>query len=430
MLALGPKKPITGAVQYFLNPVGIQHMLLSANELSAGSRLTLDNLQASSVNVNLSRAGSAVPTITFPLLQGMGFVTAVYNKAEPLVQSSVFFRSFAPAGQVNGSSAKYRAVLEDGTTWLIYTTPVLPLKQLNNTTISGSPGYNGTIQIAKLPGGAQDDIYDTSAGAFASTCTYSASFIDNGMMQYSYTWQKEGNTSRPLLMFALPHHVDSFDQATAAARKPELCLQTTTKGVATGILADRWTMIEHTPPDLHFAPYHLERGSITSLSRTAVAAVNHAAETEVNQDFNCNLGSMYFSGKALAKYAMMVYAVHDLAGNVGLARTGLEKLKSQFAVFVENKQSPPLVYNPAWRTIVYVLSSSAIFFRQAYHKRMQLLCSHVQAPRRSFSSQTRADRLYYLGQQLVLAATLARTLAIHTAMITTSIMATTYTQPL
>ena len=52
---------------------------------------------------------------------------------------------------------------------------------------------------------------------------------------------------------------------------------------------------------------------------------------------------MYFSGKGLGKLAMIVYATHDLARNVGLAKTGLEKLKRAFAVFVENKQKNPLV---------------------------------------------------------------------------------------
>lgn len=351
MLALGPKKPITGAVQYFLNPIGIQHILLSAGELQNGTRVTADNLQASSVNINFTKPGGSAPTVTFPMLQGMGFVTAVYTSAEPLVQSSVFFRSFSPVGQAGGS-AKYRAVLEDGTTWLVYATPATALRQLNNTTVSGPPGYNGIIQVAKSPSPNVEELYDASAGTFASTCTYSGSQMDHGILQYGYSWHKEGNISRPLLMFALPHHVDSFDQNTAAAVQQSLRLQTTTKGVATAVLADTWTMIEHTPPDLHFAPYQLERGSVTSLSSNALAFVQQAAQAEVNQDFNCNLGSMYFSGKALAKYAMLVYAVHDLARDPGLAATGLDKLKRQFAVFVENKQVPPLVYNPSWRTIV------------------------------------------------------------------------------
>ena len=85
--------------------------------------------------------------------------------------------------------------------------------------------------------------------------------------------------------FALPHHVESFDERTARAKQP-ICLQTTTKGMATAVLADQWTMVERVPMDMHFAPWTLEKGSIRSLSREAVEAINNAAKVEISQDFN------------------------------------------------------------------------------------------------------------------------------------------------
>lgn len=51
---------------------------------------------------------------------------------------------------------------------------------------------------------------------------------------------------------------------------------------------------------------------------------------------------MYFSGKGLAKFAMMIYATNDLAKNPQLAQTGLAKLKAAYAVFVNNQQKNPL----------------------------------------------------------------------------------------
>ena len=45
----------------------------------------------------------------------MGFVTALYQNSTPLIQSSVFFRSFSAANTVNGeSTSKYKMILEDG----------------------------------------------------------------------------------------------------------------------------------------------------------------------------------------------------------------------------------------------------------------------------------------------------------------------------
>jgi endo-1,3(4)-beta-glucanase len=102
----------------------------------------------------------------------MGFVTALYQNSTPLVQSSVFFRSFSSSHPVNdGGTAKYKTVLEDG----------------------------GTVQIAKLPQGAPENAYDNSAGAYASTCTISAGVKGNDG-QYIFGWHKEGTASRTLLM--------------------------------------------------------------------------------------------------------------------------------------------------------------------------------------------------------------------------------------
>ena len=61
---------------------------------------------------------------------------------------------------------------------------------------------------------------------------------------------------------------------------------------------------------------------------------------------------MYFSGKALAKFAGVVYVAHDLAGNPGIATAGLAKLKAALDVFVQNRQQNPLVYDTVWKGVV------------------------------------------------------------------------------
>jgi endo-1,3(4)-beta-glucanase len=115
--------------------------------------------------------------------------------------------------------------------------------------------------------------------------------------------------------------------------------------MSTGVIADKWQMNEVLPVDMGFAPWTRERGTLSNLSPPAITAVINAARSEAEQDFNaqCCLDSMYFSGKGLAKFAMMAYAVHDLAHDPELARRVLDKLKGAFAVFVENRQQNPLV---------------------------------------------------------------------------------------
>ena len=62
------------------------------------------------------------------------------------------------------------------------------------------------------------------------------------------------------------------------------------------------------PLDIGFAPWTPRTGSRSTLSAATRQLLQQVATSEINQDYNAqtNLDSMYFSGKALAKFAMIV----------------------------------------------------------------------------------------------------------------------------
>ncbi|KAL8969840.1 MAG: hypothetical protein Q9183_001805, partial [Haloplaca sp. 2 TL-2023] len=60
----------------------------------------------------------------------------------------------------------------------------------------------------------------------------------------------------------------------------------------------------------------------------------------------------YFNGKALSKFATLVYTVHVLCNQPNTARIGLGQLKVAFAKFSTNQQLHPLVYDRAWGGLV------------------------------------------------------------------------------
>ncbi|KAF2089310.1 glycoside hydrolase family 81 protein [Saccharata proteae CBS 121410] len=348
------------SVQFYINPIGIQSMILSAAELGNSTALTTDSLKGFSVNANLAPITNTQPILTFPLVQGMGFVTGIYKGATPLIQSSVFFRSINGPISV-GSTYKYQVVLEDGKSWLIYATPdnyfgPPRLNLTSNTAILGATGWQGTIQIAKNPAGAPGEaVYDAAAGLYAISANISGA-VNGTDGSYSLSFIKGGNRAKVMLMFALPHHIQSFANGTAAGRTC-VSLYTTTKGLASAIFGDAWTMAEpNLPTDMLFAPWHPVRRSVSRFSTQVASTLNAAAAAELNQDIpaQTNLDSMYFSGKALAKFAAIVYASRDLAGDAGLAAQGLARLKSALGTFVANGQMNPLVYDESWGGVVSV----------------------------------------------------------------------------
>ena len=233
-------------IQFFYNPVGIQSVILSAVELGPSTVLTTSNLTAFSANAILSPQAGSSSNITFPLVEGMAFVTGIYNNLMPTLQSGVFFRSVTQVASPRVGVFKYRVILEDNKNWLLYAMPSNNqdprLQLVSNTQIQGLRFWSGTIQVAKNPAGSQGEaLYDKSAGIYPVSAAVTGSTLDD-LGAYTLGWRTQGvNFYSPssLLMYALPHHTQSFDSATTK-RKTKLQLQTTTKGVATAVLADRY----------------------------------------------------------------------------------------------------------------------------------------------------------------------------------------------
>lgn len=362
MLAFGPKnhKLPGDPVQYYINPVGLQHLVFSATELDKSTVLDTEKPTALSAHAVLRRSPGSTQQITFPVVQGMGYVTAVYKGLEPLIESGVFFRKIVSAGSPRPGIFKYKVDLEDDTTWLLYATPANgkdpKFKLVSKANLRGPQGFSGTIQIAKNPAGTSGEkFYDNSSGVYPVAGRISGS-VTGDIGRYSISWTKAGKDVKgtPLVMFALPHHIQSFDRATKG-HLANISLRTTTKGNATAVIGESWTMVEpNLPVDMGFAPWSSTDGSIHQLSPAAQHAILQAAPHELKQNISeqTDLNSMYYSGKALSKFATLIYTVTQLGNNVDLAIDAFRELQKSFARFVQNKQQYPLAYDSVWKGVV------------------------------------------------------------------------------
>lgn len=362
MLAWGPKNhKIPGdPVSYYINPVGLQHLIFSAAELDKSTIMKTEQPKAFSANAVIKRSEGSAQQISFPVVQGMGYATAVYNDLEPLIESGVFFRKVVNAGQPRPGVFKYKVDLEDDTTWLMYATPAdgknPEFKLVSKANLRGPRGFSGTIQLAKNPAGTPGEkFYDNSSGVYPVDGHISGA-VTGSVGSYSLSWTKAGKDIQgtPLLMFALPHHIQSFDRATKG-RATNIQLRTTTKGNATAVVGESWTMVEPSLPiDIGFAPWSTSHGSINELTGAAQHAILQSAPHELQQNISdqTDLNSMYYSGKALSKFATLIYTVNQLANNVELATDAFGELKKSFARFVDNKQQYPLAYDAVWKGVV------------------------------------------------------------------------------
>lgn len=363
---------------YYINPLGIQSIIMSAAELSSTTVMTSDSLFAFSANIHLSPSSGSSSSITFPVVQGMGFVTGLYINLQPAIQSSVFFRTVESVNSPKPGIYKYRITLEDDKIWLLYAVSdfgVNPNLQLTSSTVlQGLPNWSGMIQIAKNPGNGSESIYDNAAGVYAKSGSVSG-FAQGSEAQYGLSWGKGGAfaSNTTLLMYALPHHLQSFDSSTNG-KVTSLKLATTTKGTATAVVADAWTLQETLPIDLGFAPWRPSGGQqVSTLSSSTLNIVQNIAATEASQNMSAqtNLNSMYYSGKGLSKFAQIVYTMNDLTEQKSLAAAALVELKESFAVFTNNQQQFPLLYDTDWKGMVssasYVTGDSGVDFGNSYY---------------------------------------------------------------
>lgn len=168
--------------RYFAAPLYTQSVIMSASELGTTTVLTTDSHQPFSITANLAMAPSTANLISFPIVQGMAFTSAIYSSATLLLQSGVNFTGLTQAGTVEEDSMyKWEITLKDGTSWLLYVTPngaigrpPLTLQDSNN--IVGPSGFSGLVQVAKNNAGAcGEQTFDAAAGTYPISAAISAS---------------------------------------------------------------------------------------------------------------------------------------------------------------------------------------------------------------------------------------------------------------
>lgn len=313
--------------------------------------MVLKNLEAMSVEMNMRLLSNPEQqNIKISLVQGSGFVSAVYSNLRPKFTSAVLFRSVSQV-QCPNAFFKWRIQLEDGNVWLLYAVPFsentkpLKLHLRGNSSLEGSTPFNGLVQVTKVPCKEQEfgAVADACAGAWATSTHVSAYYDVTHPSAIGYTFDftvdHRACTSN-LLMYALPHHIDSFGKEMHKCIYSKFNLQSTTKGLMTAVISSRWHLREdHIVQD---TSCDIKISSETSF----ISKIGSSAREEAQGDpaAESNLDSMYFAGKALDKYACLCWVICAVLKDVELSQQLLVKLKMAFARFAENRQRFPLTY--------------------------------------------------------------------------------------
>ncbi|SCU93991.1 LADA_0G05930g1_1 [Lachancea dasiensis] len=371
----GPNIP----AQYFFGPVGIKSFVFGALDFTDAEQMSLGFTNLSHLQVHVQLRKNENQYVLIPLVQGMGFASAVYYNMIPKLYSAVGYKNIIGLNSPRAGIQKYKIVLENNMTWTLYVTvpsgQSLALALASNNQLVGSNSVNGCL-FQLVPD--TNSAIDAAAGCYPSSGTLSGS-VDGEVGKYTISYELSGSSNGgKTLMYACPHHVSSF-KSVMSCRRIDSHLDSVTMGRMTGYLTTSFEMEVHVPAKIGFDPYSAISGkSSPNYSEKVLDTIRSAAASEAQGDVcaESNLDSMYFSGKILAKYAWILYVCHYVIKDSAWTHTLMENLKAAIARFIDNSQLLSLRYDTTWGGIISSGDSSQDFgnsyyndhhFHYAYH---------------------------------------------------------------
>ncbi|KFH72209.1 hypothetical protein MVEG_02500 [Podila verticillata NRRL 6337] len=361
------------ASRYYLNPFLVS-MGMSAMELTQGHSMTVGDFGEFGCTLILTPGGKSeqgrpdeeeAQQITVPVVRGMAFVTGVYRDLTPRVFSNILVRTLTLDEAFTGTSGggggwvKYRFLLENGVTWLVYAkanqggAPLRLELQGQGQAVATSGRFSGVLQIVKVPvgNGGAEATYDQAKGVYATKgdLVIRQKYVNSDTAGYRIDWTLAGDTTAPFIHFTLPHHRSIL---TTNVTPTTIELASTTKGKMVAYQGASWHLLEPERLAVDFLP----EGWPNLVTQEQLQEIRRQAEQDVvNMDFDAgtDLDSMYFAGKGLAKFALLCLVTKDvLQDTTGLYDKCLAKLKSAFQRFMSNQQQNPLVYDVTWKGLI------------------------------------------------------------------------------
>ena len=134
------------------------------------------------------------------LVEGMAFITGVYNGLTPFLQTVGHSITSFQSSSISGSNTKYKVGLNDGTTWLIYVFSSSPYSlSKSGDNVVGNGAFNGYIQVAKIPMGdsTAEATYDAHAGTYVTGMKlFGSTSGSTGYYGYQFTTAGTSSASR------------------------------------------------------------------------------------------------------------------------------------------------------------------------------------------------------------------------------------------
>ncbi|KAL1924322.1 uncharacterized protein VTP21DRAFT_7357 [Calcarisporiella thermophila] len=324
-------------VKYFYSPYR-DNLVVGAKELNT-AKLSITDPSSFSVRVWL-HPENGFGSLTSSLVRGMAFLTIEYDLLTPVLSSEFTFEILRKT-TLNANIDRYYIELGNKSRWVLYVIPnsngSAPELVRDGNSWAATRPWSGVMQAAKLPLGVNEEAYDKLMGVWTTAIELQGS--------YTFDFKLAGDTSRPLLHFTLPHH----RAVLSGPMRTDIALLSTTMGDCVAYVGNKWTLTESNMPSVEFLPDSYMR----KLTPDILNTLREQARKDIYENWNAvNQGSIYFSGKALQKYALLCLVTKEVLNDKQMSENCISKLKAAFQLFVDNKQTASLAYDTTWKGVV------------------------------------------------------------------------------
>ncbi|GMI76804.1 hypothetical protein like AT5G15870 [Hibiscus trionum] len=235
--------------------------------------------------------------LRFFLVRGSPFVTCSVAGHTPISISTVHaILSFSS----NSFQTKHTVQLNNGQTWLIYTSSSVSFNHDLSSISFG--GFSGIIRIAVLPG--SDPMNESVLDQFSPCYPTSGDAILTKPFCLEYKWEKKGWGN--LLMLAHPLHLDLLASDGCDVKVLENFKYKSIDGELVGVVGDSWVLKPHQVS----VTWHSIKGVNEESYAEIVTAL--AKDVEALNLSTITTTSSYFYGKLIARAARLALIAEEV----------------------------------------------------------------------------------------------------------------------
>jgi len=331
----------------------VDMQLSSLEAINNWSVIRYDNLSVTT-QFNTINGG----TFTNYLVKSSPFVTVVYDNATPVISSDTMQFTSVQGQLVEGQSGTfYLITLGNYQNWFVYSSVPVSFMLQGNSLVAPLP-LTGVIRIAFLPNQNVQSSFSMLAQyvqCYPTGADISISYNSDVTATVSFTYITEG--PGPLLMLALPHHMDVIalpdDDALDLLRSTYTPIYSL-KGKMTPIVGLTWNLIY----DLLSVSWNYVIEQDLSISQLDIIASN--LQTDVNTNLP-DASDPYDFGKQIARLARLAF-IADYLGIPDSRATAITNLENALTPWLTGTNVDAFLYDTTYGGIVTTLgigSSSA-----------------------------------------------------------------------